>query len=116
MQIPLGGQGLAGPAPSSRIGRIGTTLSRLLADRRYEEALFLLRPAQREGPSSAPIAEGIVLLEERLFRAEVHVLGDLSRRPRLAGGADALAQLPPGELSLALKVDGGLSFAELIER
>lgn len=112
MQTPHEGRGLAEPAPSSRIG---SALARLLAERRYEDALNLLRAARRERPGSTAIAEGIALLEERLFHAEVHALGDLSRRPRLAGGAEALARLPPRELSLAIKVDGDLSFADLIE-
>jgi len=95
--------------------QVGPALSRLLEERRYEDALILLRAAKRERPGSGAIADGIALLEERLYRAEVHTLGDLSRRPRLACGAAVLAQLSPGELSLALKVDGEQSFAELIE-
>lgn len=113
MQTPHEGRGLVEPAPSSRLG---SALARLLAERRYEDALNLLRAARRERPGSAAIAEGIALLEERLFHAEVHALGDLSRRPRLAGGAEALARLRPSELSLAIKVDGDSSFADLIER
>jgi len=115
METPHEGRGAAGPASAFSVGRVGPALSRLLAERRYEDALILLRAAKRERPRSAAIAEGIALLEERLFRAEAHTLGDLSRRPRLAGGVEALARLPPGELSLALKVDGELSFADLIE-
>jgi hypothetical protein len=114
MQTPHEGRGPVGAA--FRLGRIGPALARLLADHRYEDALILLRAARRDRPDSRAIAEGIALLEERLFRTEVRALGDLSRRPRLACGAAVLAHLAPAELSLAIKIDGQLSFGELIER
>jgi hypothetical protein len=101
---------------ASTSGRIGPVLERLLAERRYEEALRLLRAAQCERPPSTVIANGIALLEERLAELYIRPLGDLRRVPRLAAGADKLATLTPSELGLALKVDDSTPLARLLER
>ena len=63
MQRPYEGRGLARPGSP----RIAPALARLLANRRYEDALTLLRAAQRERPGSAAIAEGIALLEPTII-------------------------------------------------
>ena len=90
-------------------------LERLLAHGRIDEALELLRAAQRERPRSRAIRKGVAMLESRLLRDELNVLGDLSRVPRLAVSADALGALAPPDLGLAVKVDGVATIGDLLD-
>ena len=58
-------------------------LVQLLADRRYEEALDILRLARQKAPDVTELARGIQLLKQRLLRRYLHQLGDLDRVPQL---------------------------------
>jgi hypothetical protein len=96
--------------------RVVPALERLLAQGRLEEALDLLRAAQRERPRSRAIRKGISMLESKLFQTELAGLGDLSRVPRLLASAETLAGLLPGDLGLAVKIDGAASLGDLLDR
>jgi len=69
-------------SPESSPAR-GRSSSKLLAERRYEEALDLLSAPPAE-PDAIEISRGIQLLKQRLVRRYLHQIGNLDHVPNLA--------------------------------
>jgi len=91
-------------------------LVQLLADRRYEDALELLRAARQKAPEVPEISRGIQLLKQRLLRRYLHQLGDLDRVPAVILDDASLDALDLGdeERELLRLVDGVSSFGDLV--
>jgi len=113
---------VAKSAPSS--GEVPTTLERsahnkrrateleaLLRDKRYEEALTLLRSVQREAPDDLRVERSIRLLSDRLCSVYERRLTELTLVPYLV---QPPVRASSEELRVMALVDGQRSYAEIV--
>jgi hypothetical protein len=88
------------------------TLERLLAERKYEEALDFLHTARWKQPDAPEISRGIHLLKERLLRRYLARIGTLDAVPRVSPTAD-IGGLIDEERAVLRLVDGISTFGDI---
>lgn len=90
-------------------------LERLLAERRYEDALLLLYRERSKTPEDPAITRGIRMLKEHLTVRFARELGSLDRIPVLLAGSEQLARATAEQRQVLRLIDGLATLGDVLQ-
>jgi tetratricopeptide (TPR) repeat protein len=105
-----------GPSPPSKSGVAAidrAALTRLLEEKRFEEALDLLYAQREASPDDAAVSRGIRAIKEHLILRYGRALGSLDRVPMRERAGEGAA-LPAEQQHVLRLIDGLASFGDVI--